>query len=324
MHRLLPYIIFTLLACSTCRQAAAGTGDTLVVQAGQVTIDAFANDSISTVIPFTRVGNLIVIKGKVDTTEGNFILDTGAPYLVLNETYFRHYPQSPQQDTELQSAIGTERSTISKTTVGVFELGEMKYKKLEADLVPLGHIENSRGIKILGLLGIELFTRCEMIIDFEKGYIYLHRIGRKESSTYKHVLLLEQSAYDEIPIDLMDNRIVTEIELAGKKRKFIVDCAAESNILHSKLPQNVYDLITITRRVVLTGSGAKKVEALYGDLKGMKIGRQELSSLPVLITNLENTCFSYNGCIDGVLGFNFLSLHRIGFNFVTRKMYIWK
>jgi hypothetical protein len=136
--------------------------------------------------------------------------------------------------------------------------------------------------------------------------------------------LLEQSAYDEIPIDLMDNRIVTEIELAGKKRKFIVDCAAESNILHSKLPQNVYDLITITRRVVLTGSGAKKVEALYGDLKGMKIGRQELSSLPVLITNLENTCFSYNGCIDGVLGFNFLSLHRIGFNFVTRKMYIWK
>jgi hypothetical protein len=28
------------------------------------------------VIPFTRAGNLIVVKAKVDTTEGNFILDT--------------------------------------------------------------------------------------------------------------------------------------------------------------------------------------------------------------------------------------------------------
>ena len=44
----------------------------------------------------------------------------------------------------------------------------------------------------------------------------------------------------------------------------------------------------------------------------------------MLITNLENTCFSYGGCIDGILGFDFLSLHRIGFNFVKRKMYIWK
>jgi hypothetical protein len=25
-----------------------------------------------------------------------------------------------------------------------------------------------------------------------------------------------------------------------------------------------------------------------------------------------------------MLGFDFLSLHKIGFNFVTRKMYIWK
>jgi hypothetical protein len=35
-------------------------------------------------------------------------------------------------------------------------------------------------------------------------------------------------------------------------------------------------------------------------------------------------CDSYNNCLDGMLGFDFLSLHKIGFNFVNRKMYIWK
>ena len=75
---------------------------------------------------------------------------------------------------------------------------------------------------------------------------------------------------------------------------------------------------------MLAGSGAQKVEALYGDMKNMKIGNLDIATLPVLVTNLEKMCFSYNQCLDGMLGFDFLSMHKIGFNFVTRKMYIWK
>ncbi len=49
-------------------------------------------DSAVCTIPFTRAGNLILIQATVDTVQGNFILDTGAPNLVLNLTYFRKYP----------------------------------------------------------------------------------------------------------------------------------------------------------------------------------------------------------------------------------------
>ncbi|MGO8056209.1 hypothetical protein, partial [Rhizobium leguminosarum] len=71
--------------------------------------------------------------------------------------------------------------------------------------------------------------------------------------------------------------------------------------------------------------GQKKVEALYGDMNDFKIGDLSISSLPFLVTNLEDMCTAYNiSCLDGMLGFDFLSLHKIGFNFVTRKMYIWK
>src|SRR6056297_198076 len=41
------------------------------------------------VIPLKRAGNLILIDGKVDGQSGTLILDTGAPGLVLNSTYFR-------------------------------------------------------------------------------------------------------------------------------------------------------------------------------------------------------------------------------------------
>ncbi|MBK7441147.1 MAG: hypothetical protein IPI65_06360 [Bacteroidetes bacterium] len=39
-------------------------------------------------IPLKRVQNLFLIEARVDSLVGNFILDTGAPHLVLNKTYF--------------------------------------------------------------------------------------------------------------------------------------------------------------------------------------------------------------------------------------------
>lgn len=284
---------------------------------------SISNDSTSCIIPFTRVGNLIMVKAKADTTEGNFILDTGAPNLVLNITYFRDYPLTNIPDGD-QTSITGSTATINKTSVKELCFGSLKYFQNDADLVNLGHIENSKGVKILGLLGMELFKQCEMIIDYEKELIYLHRIAQKEASTYKSEQLSDTSTYSTFPIDITNNRIIVRTEMAGKKLKLVIDCAAESNVLDSRLPNKIFANVTITKKVTLTGAGNKKVEALYGNLKNLKMGNQEISDLPVLITNLENTCFSDTGCVDGILGFDFLSLHKIGFNFVNHKMYIWK
>jgi hypothetical protein len=171
---------------------------------------------------------------------------------------------------------------------------------------------------------MEIFRQCELIIDYEQSLIYLHRIGKKEAKTYRHAMLSDETIYKTLPIDLTDNRIYLTTSLAGKKLKFVVDCAAESNVLHSRLPNKILETVTITKKVKLMGANNKKVDALFGDLQKLTIGGEEISSLPVLITNLEYSCFSYSGCVDGVLGFDFLSLHKVGFNFIKRKMYIWK
>ena len=280
------------------------------------------SDSPSCIIPFNRVGNLIVIQAKVDTTEGNFILDTGAPKLILNITYFRNY-RSTDEETEPGGITG-ETTSSSPTEVAKLSFGPIKYYNAEADRVNLGHIENSKGIKILGLLGMQLFKRFEMIIDYEKSLIHLHLITKKESSTYKHEMLSDTSAYHIFPIRIMDNKLLTYGEMAGKKLIFIIDTGAESNILDSRLPDKIFEQVAITRRVILSGAGNKKIEALYGDMNNVRIGKVTMNNLPVLVTNLEKMCFAYDQCIDGMLGFDFLSLHKIGFNFVNLKMYIWK
>jgi predicted aspartyl protease len=280
------------------------------------------SDTASTIIPFSRAGNLIVIKARVDTTEGNFILDTGAPKLILNLTYFRNY-HAAEHSGGVSGGI-TGSAAAEPTNVSLLSFGPIKYYKVEADRINLGHIENSKGLKILGLLGMQLFKRFEMIIDYEKNLLYLHLIHKKEASTYKHEMLNDATAYNVFPISIVRDKLLTYGEMAGKKLTFIIDTGAESNVLDSRLPNKIFEQVNITKRVMLTGSGSQRIEALYGNMKSMKLNKIDMGSLPVLVTNLEKMCFSYDHCLDGMLGFDFLSLHKIGFNFVTRKMYIWK
>lgn len=290
---------------------------------GAFHIAADNNAGKSFTIPFTRAGNLILVKATADTIQGNFILDTGAPHLILNITYFRNYPSTLISDAEQTSITGVGQA-IYKTVINKFDFAGIQYKRLEADLANLGHIENSKGVRIFGLLGMELFRQCEMIIDYENNLIHLHVISKAEAATYQHPQLSDASKYSVVPIDLMDNKIVTRLNIGGKNLKFIIDHGAETNLIDSRLSNKVFENVNITGRVVLTGSANKKIEALAGNMNNLVIGNAKFNDLPVLITNLEKTCFAYGGCIDGILGFDFLSLHKIGFNFVNRKMYIWK
>jgi hypothetical protein len=278
-------------------------------------------DTGITIIPFNRAGNLILLKAKVDTIEGNFILDTGAPGLVLNLTYFRQY-----QTTAADDRVGVTGSVSNalQTTVDSFFFADKIHYKTEADLLSLGHIEDRKHIKILGLIGVSFFKQSELIIDYEKSLIYLRPTANNKTADYKNEMLQDTSAYSIVPIDIIENKVIAYTKMGNRKLKFIIDTGAETNVLDSRLPNKVFENVVISRRTKIIGTGNKEIEALYGDLKNMKIGNQDIASLPILITNLENACVSTVCCVDGMLGFDFLSLHKIGFNFVKHEMYIWK
>ena len=319
------FFISFFVLCAVSLHAGEPAADSIRLPGIDQLIDpVVSSDSADCVIPFTRAGNLILLKASIDSIEGNFVLDTGAPHLILNMTYFRDYPMAPPEADEEPGGITGTAGRSLPAAIPNLQLGPIRYAKLRADRINLGHIENSRGVKILGLLGVQLFKRFEMIIDYENSRIHLHLIGRKEASSYQSEQLRDASTFHTFSIQLVEHKILTTAHIGGKKLNFVIDTGAESNVLDSRLPDRIFENVSITRRVVLTGSGNTKIDALYGDMKNMKIGELALSSLPVLVTNLEKLCFSYDRCIDGMLGFDFLSMQKIGFNFVRNKMYIWK
>ncbi|RYY86512.1 MAG: hypothetical protein EOO15_14310 [Chitinophagaceae bacterium] len=280
-------------------------------------------DSVAAVIPFNRVGNLILVQAQADSLEGNFIFDTGAQHVVLNSTYFRDYSATTVSDMEA-TGINGGTAPLQRITLGKLRLGTIGYPRLEADLGELGHIENSKGVRILGLLGMDLFRDCEIMLDYDENLLYVHRLRKREAALYTNVSAqVPPSDYTEMPIELKENYILVRTTVAGRELRFVMDSGAETSVIDSRLPNNVLAGLQVTRRIQLNGASRKK-EAVYGTLPELTVGPHLLRNVPMLVSNLEQSCFSQFDCINGILSFDALSPRRIGFNFVTRKLYLWR
>lgn len=81
------------------------------------------------VIPVKRANNLILVEAQVDDMVGFFIFDTGAPYLVLNQTYFRNFNLDRSSlSAGLAGGGGYQKTTL----VDRLKIRELFYENLEA------------------------------------------------------------------------------------------------------------------------------------------------------------------------------------------------
>lgn len=275
-----------------------------------------ASDDFKTlVIPIKRVQNLIIIEAQIDTIMGNFILDTGSPILVLNKTYFRK-----GWDANLSAAnAGGTVTPVMRTKVDDFAIRELFFENLPADLNDLGHIENHRGIKILGLLGVSLFTSFEMVIDVNKSVLYLHRVDKNGLVPESEKIVTSEPTL-AIPFKLIRNTITVDVIVGGKKLVFCVDTGAEANALSNRLPDKILETFQVSKRMVLVGTGGAQTEVLLGTVDDMIIGNRSFKNMYAAITRLDGLGEAYGRSIDGILGSNFLVKGIISINFVKKEL----
>lgn len=268
------------------------------------------------VVPIKRVQNLIVIEAQIDTLIGNFILDTGSPTLVLNKTYFR---KGWNTNLIAANAGGNAVTPVMRTKVGDLAIRELYFENLPADISDLGHIENHRGIKILGLLGVGLFTSFEMVIDIHKSVMYLHKLDENGAVPVNERIVTSEPSL-RVPFKLVRNTITLDVLIAGKKLVFCVDTGAEANALSNRLPDKILESFNISKRMILVGTGGARTEVLLGTVNDMVIGGRSFKNMHAAITRLDDLAEAYGRPIDGMLGSNFLVKGIISINFVTKEL----
>ena len=279
-------------------------------------------DSAGTIIiPIKRVKNLIVVEAAIDTVIGNFVIDTGSPFLVLNSTYFRN---SYEHDTRVATNATGTTSTLLQTTVSSLRIKELYFEKIQADISDLGHIENKRGIKILVLLGVKLFLEYEMIIDQHKGMLYLRKpVPSATRNPSALDTVLRSAPILKVPFELNHNIILVNATVGEKVLTFCVDTGAETNALSNTLPTKVLQNFQVARRTVMLGSGGSRTEVLLGTLDELTVGEKKFLNMPAAITRLEMLGEAYGRTLHGILGNPFLVKGIISINFVTKEIALY-
>lgn len=270
-------------------------------------------DFQSVVVPLKRAGRLFLIEAKIDGQDGNLVFDTGANGLVLNRTYFRNYTGSTRAAS---GGVSGSAGNIINTVVERVDITGLYYEDVEADLANLGHIEDRRGFKILGLFGLNLINDLEVVFDAEKSELRLNRID-KDGNRLSTDTPAEKFDYTQ-ELKTGNNVLIIRAKISDKELNFCLDTGAEINVIHYALPKKVLGTVEIKRRSDLGGSGSGTVKALYGIMNDLQFGTQQFGRMDVAIINLSSMSEAYGVTIDGMLGYDFWQKGVFCMNFRKR------
>jgi predicted aspartyl protease len=257
-------------------------------------------DFQSLTIPLKRAGRLFLIEAKIDDQTGNLIFDTGASGLVLNKTYFRKYASF---EKPAGGGVTGAFDKISRIVVKRIDVSGMYYENAAADITDLGHIENRRGVKILGLLGLNMIDNFEIIFDAANNELQLNRIDKQGNRLNT---ALPTMKFDFIQkVETQHNIMIIKGSIGDKILNFCLDTGAESNVISNKVSKKVMNTIQINRRSEMGGAGARSIEVLYGVMNEFEFGKHQFGSMETVVTSLDAMSEAYGCSIDGMLGYDF-------------------
>lgn len=278
------------------------------------------------VIPLKRCGNLLLMEATIDSISGDFIIDTGAPYLILNRTYFRKYA-----DHRTVEAAGLNHSTVQaeKAVVPRISAGELFYENVSADITGLGQLEDKCNMRILGLLGANLFSSFLMRLDVNANQMILYKLDEKgDPLAGKTMDSLDfrrsaRAADVQLRFKWCDNKIMVPVSVAGKEMNWILDTGAETNVVDAMSGKRILREFNIVRRVSMTGTTGARQDVLVGYFNSLTVGNSKFPMQQTILTGMQELNEACSMFIDGILGYSFFSKGVMSIHFMHRDFSLY-
>lgn len=260
-------------------------------------------------IPFTLDSNhLVILKGKINGVDCNFIWDSGAKRSILNSDYI----------AILSSKNGTANigGVNASNTAGVavadsinLNISGITTENATFLTRSLKHLEsNAEEMPIAGLVGMDILGGYDIIYDYDARKLTLidSNVQIRMQGNQIATIPYSQFASDYLPC--------IKINMNGKEVELGIDCGAGANLIHkSVLPEDVKFETTH-----LTGFSGNVTEQEFGNLN-FTTGGVAFEEQPFVVGDINHL----NLGIDGLLGYPFLSSHKMMFKNSTKELIIF-
>lgn len=267
-------------------------------------------------IPFRFVDNLLLVEATINGETGEFILDTGAPDLILNQAHFNgiRVPWALNDVVDFNGKASEARVLAVKG----FSIGAMEIKKQHALCIDFTSVERLKKIRLLGVIGYAVLKDLDILFDFDQQEVSI------SSNRGKHVDLFEGTSPEHSFKLRQNGHMLYLVVQAGKKKlRFGIDTGAEVNIFHEKSLKQVSGHFDMVKRVQVKGITSKQSIAVAGALHQLQIDKRPVGTMPVTVVNMSPLNNSLALDLDGILGIPFLKKGRVGLDFKERKLLVW-
>ncbi len=259
---------------------------------------------------FTFERNLIFFDALVDGRPGRFILDTGAPSLIMNDR-----GQSRVAGSYTGLGAGGE-VRLSDHRVDHFEMGGRRVKNYWAIGLDLSAFEERTDRRIDGFVGYDLLNRGELRIDYGQETFELLRSVRRP-------IHKGRAPRAVLKFFLLDHLPVVQLDLNGRKWYFALDTGAGANLLDEAVVSSVAAHATANGMNVqgLDGAAADCPVVATPLPSGLPVtGAGAVEFVAMDVAHLQQP---QGVQLAGVLGSAFLSRYTVGIDYRRRRVYLW-
>lgn len=270
-------------------------------------------------IPIKFIDHLLVIEAELLGKSGNFIIDTGSKSLILNKSHFPlDYPfLVKEQET---SGILNSIDRPLERKVRDFYIESLNLKDKISDVIDLSHLEKSKKMNLLGIIGFNVLKDYEIFVDLYLNQITLSKVDNLGVKLDDKVFL--EKITDSIDFTLRNHAILISGSIDDKKMSFILDSAAEVNQINRSVNKKVLKNFIPSKRLKLSGASGKEIEVLAGKLYRVKLNDDiYFGPMFTILTNLNKTENAFGVKVDGILGYEFFKQKRTIINYQKEKLY---
>ena len=304
LNRVLLLLPLLLMASWARTQGAvyvlkAKTGD--VVTTAESTTESGASQS------FELHRNLIFFPARLNGRTGNFILDTGAPTLLVNRR-----GEIPQN--KLSSGYGAGgKVAINPHRVESLEFAGQRHGRTWALALDLRGMEARTGRTIDGFIGYEQLSNRELRIDYAGEDFSIRKSVRRPQHDGR-------SPDSELDLDFAGHLPLVTLRFGKRRLKFILDTGAAVNLI-----DEAYADLTATTGKEMNIEGLDGDNRIYPlvrlpDPQRLSLSAEQRSFVRMDLSHLQETDAPP---IAGILGSAFLEKFAVGIDYRRRKLYIW-
>jgi hypothetical protein len=272
---------------------------------------------VRSVIPFRLAERIIVVEAEVAGVKGNFLLDSGAPTLILNRSHYdRTGLETRPLDHPTPKGAGGEMTRVEAATGLTISWRDIRMDNQRGLVADLGHLEKNLGVSVTGLIGQSVLEPFEVRFDYEKSTVTLTRL---DASGNPVVADRGDPPSHTLAFELADHVPVLPVKIGDRILQLGLDSGAAGAMIFNRSRDALEGRYIVVDRNELKGADRNVQMGEVVEIESMKLGGIDYGRMQFRFNDIAG----HEPPFDGLLGYEFLASRPTAINYRKRQLLVW-